>query len=96
VLLLSSVFSVARQVRERCSPGPVLVGCEDMECAALVALAVKGRPSVCGGCKCVWYCSPKCQAAHWGVHKHVCGRLRRALAARHDHSTQVGAEGANT
>jgi hypothetical protein len=32
------------------------------------------RCKTCARCRSIWYCSSKCQAAHWSVHRAVCVR----------------------
>jgi hypothetical protein len=46
------------------------------------AQLVRGRSSLCAGCRCARYCThDPCQRAHWRQHKQVCKALAAAAAA---------------
>ena len=48
-------------------------GEENQFCSKCEQTAEKWK--LCGACRNVYYCSVKCQKAHWSIHKIVCSKL---------------------
>jgi hypothetical protein len=52
-------------------------GCVELGGVSEAGLVGGGRGR-CSSCRAAWYCSTKCQRAHWAAHKPVCKRLKAA------------------
>jgi hypothetical protein len=61
---------------------PVPACCNSPGCVELGGVSeaglVGGSRGRCSSCRAAWYCSTKCQRAHWAAHKPVCKRLKAA------------------
>jgi hypothetical protein len=62
-------------------------GCKEFAGGSEAGL-VAGSRGRCSGCKAAWYCSIKCQKAHWTLHKPTCKRLKAGTTTAAD-STQA-------
>jgi hypothetical protein len=64
---------------------PVPGCCNSPGCVELGGVSeaglVGGSRGRCSSCRAAWYCSTKCQRAHWAAHKPVCKRLKAAGVA---------------
>jgi hypothetical protein len=62
---------------------PVPGCCNSPGCVELGGVSeaglVGGSRGRCSSCRAAWYCSTKCQRAHWAAHKPVCKRLNAAV-----------------
>ena len=57
-------------------PNPL--GCSYPCCVNMSGESEVGSSNkACLGCKMVYYCSKRCQVAHWGTHKHLCKRFKK-------------------
>lgn len=73
-------------------PVPQSAWCGVSECGSCGKRAEGHR--LCSGCKCVRYCSTKCQKNHWLTHKQLCQILRRPQPVRFVYPWHVGADAA--
>eukprot|EP00984_Skeletonema_dohrnii_P025434 scaffold14600_cov150-Skeletonema_dohrnii-CCMP3373.AAC.2 len=57
--------------------------CYNQECSIPNGIVERSKTMYCSRCRCVTYCSPECQKAHWAQHKPICDN-KAAIKAKFD------------